>query len=368
MHDQQWTLFDITGCQAAPDQSTQSRNDYTLKRESRRKQNDKDAFAAENQYARVRFSGAAKVMHHMADSLSNCATMAEAGTYLGIIRKTSKKIEDVIVRKQITPDRLTAISRAARGWLAFFSHEANIERYLNTARLARTAFEEHLKNRRRWPKPIHASLRPIRSLYRLQAEQHYTTLVLPVAMICFDYVDFNALAGYAGGESAGRKHVHLKMMSEPFQRIQAELEILGGKANKENGHFHDLADSFNRVNRCYFNNAMIQPHLAWSGRLSRRQFGSYSLVDDRIVVSSVLDHPEVPQYVVDFIMYHEMLHKHHGIQWNNNRMHVHTPAFKRDERRFDLFKQAETFINRLARINPCTDRIHPNRPSPRRPA
>ena len=66
---------------------------------------------------------------------------------------------------------------------------------------------------------------------------------------------------------------------------------------------------------------------------TRCLFGHYEFVGDSIVVSSVLDDEDVPAFVVDFIMFHELLHKKHGLRWRAGRAMAHTPAFRQDERR-----------------------------------
>ena len=47
-----------------------------------------------------------------------------------------------------------------------------------------------------------------------------------------------------------------------------------------------------------------------------------------------LNDERVPKYVVEFVMYHELLHKAHGIGFATSRRTMHTPAFRADERRF----------------------------------
>jgi hypothetical protein len=56
----------------------------------------------------------------------------------------------------------------------------------------------------------------------------------------------------------------------------------------------------------------------------------------------------VPEFVVDFIVYHELLHKKHGLRWSGSRAHAHTPEFRRDERRFPGMAEAERVLRRIA--------------------
>jgi hypothetical protein len=68
------------------------------------------------------------------------------------------------------------------------------------------------------------------------------------------------------------------------------------------------------------------------------------------MISSTLDQAKVPEFVVDFLMYHELLHKKHGIRWSaGGRGYAHTAAFYSDEKRFEGFERAEKWLEKLAR-------------------
>ncbi|MFX4018890.1 hypothetical protein ACJBY8_11405, partial [Streptococcus suis] len=78
------------------------------------------------------------------------------------------------------------------------------------------------------------------------------------------------------------------------------------------GQFHDLDAAFDRVNRAYFGGKAGRPHLLWSRRPSQRKLGHYDLPQDAVMVSMSLDARDVPTYVIDFVVYHEMLHRQLG--------------------------------------------------------
>jgi hypothetical protein len=69
---------------------------------------------------------------------------------------------------------------------------------------------------------------------------------------------------------------------------------------------------------------------------------------DTVMVSSTLDRENVPPYAVDFIVYHELLHKKLGVRWKNGRMAAHTPQFLRAEKRFRQYDQAKAVLRKLA--------------------
>jgi hypothetical protein len=121
--------------------------------------------------------------------------------------------------------------------------------------------------------------------------------------------------------------------------------------SSSSGHVYDLEKLFNRLNHRYFRDSLPKPTLSWSQKKTNRLLGHHDSVHETIVVSKTLDDSNVPEYVVEFVLYHEMLHIKHPTQINNGRRNYHTAAFRRDEKRFVYYKQAQEFIeNYLRRI------------------
>lgn len=115
------------------------------------------------------------------------------------------------------------------------------------------------------------------------------------------------------------------------------------------GSVYDLDEIFDRVNQTYFQNAISKPVLTWSARRTYRILGHHDSTHETIVVSRSLDDRKVPQYVVEYVVFHEMLHIHHPTQHRNGRRYNHTPAFRRDEEKFMYFDEAEKWIENNVR-------------------
>lgn len=81
-----------------------------------------------------------------------------------------------------------------------------------------------------------------------------------------------------------------------------------------------------------------------SRRTSTLQLGSYSYEDRLIRVHRVLDDPEVPRYVIEAVVYHELLHADMPPEVVNGRRHFHTPEFRRRERLYRNLTRAERWI------------------------
>jgi len=111
-----------------------------------------------------------------------------------------------------------------------------------------------------------------------------------------------------------------------------------------------LEESFNRVNEKYFGGFIERPNLEW-GRESFRKLGSYDLQGDVISVSAVFKKGDFK--FLDYVMYHEMLHKKHKFVDKGGRTHFHTKIFRRDEKIFEnsniLEKEINLFLRKVKR-------------------
>ncbi len=93
-----------------------------------------------------------------------------------------------------------------------------------------------------------------------------------------------------------------------------------------------LVERYNKLNDEYFSGLLDQPNIIW-GRHSLRKLGSYDYGTDTIKVSTVL---KENTDLLDYVLYHEMLHKKHKFTCKNGRSHHHTKEFREDEKKFRL--------------------------------
>ena len=115
------------------------------------------------------------------------------------------------------------------------------------------------------------------------------------------------------------------------------------------GNSYDLDKIFSKLNRRYFDSSLEKPTLTWSQRKTRSILGHHDRVYDTIVISKSLDSPLVPEWFVEFIIYHEMLHIKHAARMINGRRYYHTAAFRLDERRFTRYDDAQRYLEQVAR-------------------
>ncbi len=133
-------------------------------------------------------------------------------------------------------------------------------------------------------------------------------------------------AGRGRAEAKGRKHIdpvgaHRSLL-ESYLRVSLDMDLVLPKV----------------------------PTLSWSKTVARHRFGHWDPDHDAVVISQVLDDPQVPEFVLDYVLYHELLHILHPVKMGSaTKRIVHSAVFKRDERRFPRWKEADAWINKLAR-------------------
>ncbi len=110
------------------------------------------------------------------------------------------------------------------------------------------------------------------------------------------------------------------------------------------GKCHDLALLFAGLNRDYFGGALELPRMGWSSRSWRRQLGCFDPALRHILINRLLDHPDVPACVVEYVLYHEMLHMKHPLRLAHCRLESHSPRFRAEEKRFAHYSRAVGFL------------------------
>lgn len=113
------------------------------------------------------------------------------------------------------------------------------------------------------------------------------------------------------------------------------------------GGVFDLESIFADLNVRFFEGNLSKPALGWSLTPSRRLLGHYDPAHHAIVISSVFDTPKTPRYVVEYILYHEMLHIKHPAEYRTERRCVHTPPFRAEEKRFPHYAEALRYLKRF---------------------
>lgn len=108
-----------------------------------------------------------------------------------------------------------------------------------------------------------------------------------------------------------------------------------------------LQQSFERVNNQYFDSLMDLPNLEW-GSASTSKLGSYEYQTNTISISTIFQDSE--EEILDYIMYHEMLHKKFQFKSSNRgRSLHHSNEFKKAEKQFQNVHKVESNLKALLR-------------------
>jgi predicted metal-dependent hydrolase len=113
------------------------------------------------------------------------------------------------------------------------------------------------------------------------------------------------------------------------------------------GFFFDLDAIFEQLNTRFFHGLMARPRMSWSQIRTRRILGHYDPAHNAIIISRVFDHPAVPPFVLEYIVYHEMLHLKHPVRLRGSRRCVHSAEFQAEEKLFPRATEANAFLRRL---------------------
>jgi Protein of unknown function DUF45 len=150
----------------------------------------------------------------------------------------------------------------------------------------------------------------------------------------------------------GAREVYSAYVKSETVRIKAtESKRARGRkvVTSAQGAIYDLDQIFDALNSKYFAEAIPKPVLTWSAKKTYRILGHHDSTHGHITISRSLDTPTTPRYVVEYVVFHEMLHIAHPTRHVNGRRYNHTAAFRRDEEKFQYYDEAERWIERNVR-------------------
>jgi hypothetical protein len=107
-----------------------------------------------------------------------------------------------------------------------------------------------------------------------------------------------------------------------------------------------LEKVFLELNERFFENGLEKPNLKW-GEKAFRRLAHYNYHSDTITISETFR--EAPTEILQYIMYHEMLHKKMAFTHKEGRHSYHSPEFKRAEGLFPRSEQIERDITLFVR-------------------
>lgn len=268
---------------------------------------------------------------------------------------TWKQVDDLRSRIQETVDRITvqcgeqgigpgefpAPSRRAFQLLSFLSADRNLSAHMESLRRMLEA------DPRVAPRLDHAGF-----LYRYERSEERIVLQVSEGFIGAPEEVLASLVRLAAPytrKRVPRETVRRYSEGPAFARAIQSIETSGGAdAHVPTGTCHDLVEVFLSVNRAYFDGKLSRPRLRWSERRTYREFGHYEPATDTVQISRTLDAPEVPRFVLEHVMHHELLHRWLGAESRAGQRRYHSAEFRRAERAFERYAEAERFLQRVS--------------------
>lgn len=145
-----------------------------------------------------------------------------------------------------------------------------------------------------------------------------------------------------GIHSVYRCYVNSTDMKEKSLRMRSQR---GRKLlSAPQGRQFDLAALFDQLNSEHFDGKIRDVKLGWSFRRSRRILGHFDPSHSSITVSRIFDEAGVPEIVVRYILFHEMLHAKFATSSHFDLKNRHSRQFKEEEKKFAGYDAANEWL------------------------
>jgi len=295
-----------------------------------------------------------KSIHQQIEKLKPSYAVTQLDTICRNLNNYVREIERICEQKKLTPAALANPSRKAYAWMKFLSNLHNLKSHVKTVQKVQTLANRILRTQCSNISEIQVILTNYNGLYKYKNNRRgKIELQLSEGFIQAEDEILQAIVNMTiRGSNPKDKQLILHFGSTAeYRDVILELDLIADlDAETSKGNCYDLEALFYSLDRQYFAGKMAKPRLTWNKTLTHRKLGHYEPVRDRIVISRTLDSSCVPQIVVELVLYHELLHKHHGAKWLNGKRMVHTPEFRRSERKFLHYQEAQRWLGRFSII------------------
>jgi len=235
-------------------------------------------------------------------------------------------------------------------WLKYLSHQAHFAIHLSALDEFLRILTKQNKKISVDPKELLIKINFSGYLYRRQTNHRKTILQINEVYIIAPLEIKKSIISAAFSRRQTKQIQAIKEYSSTsdFRRTN---DLISGDpiANRIScrGERYDLSILFHKLNKEYFRGQLSQPRLVWSSRRSIRRLGYYHPEINTIGVTRKLEDKKIPRMLVEYVLYHEMLHQHFGIKNHNGRRYAHTIVFRTAEKKFKHQKEAENLIKLL---------------------
>ena len=270
---------------------------------------------------------------------------------LKAIFQTVDEIESICQHRRLSPADLMPSAQRSYQWLKLLCEKKWLSLHIETLKqLHKAAIQEYRQPL--FPNPvINIQLAYNSSLFRCQRKGKQIFIKAHEGFInAPDEIKHALIMATISRSAQYRQKLLTFHRSKEFQLVVFSLEQYKSISRiASHGHAIDLLPVFEKINRQFFKNQISPTHLLWSRGKSIRRLGTFQLETNTITISRIFDDPKAPILALEYVLYHEMLHKFLGLKESNGKRYAHTSEFKKAEANFPNAKQAEQAVQMLVR-------------------
>ena len=126
------------------------------------------------------------------------------------------------------------------------------------------------------------------------------------------------------------------------RRVRGRVRLLPAR-----GRRFDLNEIYLSLNRRLFNGELSPCRIGWSTRPSRTVLGRYDPAHHTITISQSLDSESIPLEIVEYLVFHEMLHIRIPLERRGSRRVIHPRAFHEAEKKFPDYRRVRERLKRI---------------------
>ncbi|TGK35109.1 DUF45 domain-containing protein [Leptospira gomenensis] len=123
----------------------------------------------------------------------------------------------------------------------------------------------------------------------------------------------------------------------PLKKRNKQIE----RSESKNGRLREILDKLNTI---HLSLNLSGTKIHWGKRKSKTRLGHYDPSQDMIVINPILANEFVPDYVLEYIVFHELLHVRFPPRRKNGKNVIHGREFRAFEKKFPDYRRANLWL------------------------
>jgi hypothetical protein len=200
---------------------------------------------------------------------------------------------------------------------------------------------------------------PTKYIWRIKKTKDNFEITINIGFLAADQNTFNTLLNKISSKNTAKLNDPISkfILSKEYLELNQIFYKIEKKQTKEKNSVYDLEKFFFELNEKYFHNEIKKPLLKWSKKNNYCKFGEYIPTKHEIIISKSLDNPKIPELLVKYILYHEMLHIKYPTKLTESGFNIHHQEFKFHEKKYENYQEAEKLLHKIAKELRLNDNI-----------